>query len=112
MGRLALLDLVYGGLSGGSADALLPHPSEILLLGPLSPVWLVALVVVLVAPGVSSGSKVWLALCGPAVVALVLVGTFWLDPMSLSTPVLLAGLVGVLAVAVRTARRVWRETRA
>jgi hypothetical protein len=110
VGRLALLTVLNSD-PGSGAEALMPHPGEILLMGPLSPVWLVAIVLVLVAPQVSARSKLRLALCGPAVVVLALVGTFWLDPMALSTTVLLAGLLAVVVVAVRTTRAVWRETR-
>jgi hypothetical protein len=108
--RLAILALLYGGWSNDSVEALLPHPSEILLLAPLSPMWLVPLVLVLMAPEVSARSKVWLALSGPAAFVLGLIATFWLDPMAVSTSVVVIGLLGVLGLALATLRRVWSET--
>jgi len=110
--RLAILGLLLGGSRDDGVEALLPHPSEILLLGPLSPVWLVPVALVLVEPAVSVRPKAWLALSGPAVFVLGLVATFWLDPMAVSTAVVVVGLLGVLGLAVATARRVWRETSA
>jgi hypothetical protein len=110
--RLAILPLLYGAGENESVEALLPHPSEILFLVPLSPVWLVPLVLVLLAPELSTRPKIWLALSGPAVFVLGLVATFWLDPMAVSTTVVVVGVLGILALAVAIARRVWRETSA
>jgi len=110
--RVATLTLVYGGWGNDSVEALLPHPSEIVLLVPLSPLWLVPVVLVLVDPEVSARPKVWLTVSGPAVGVLALVATFWLDPMAVSTTVVMVGIAAVLGLVVAIARRVWRETRA
>jgi len=111
-GRLATLALLSGGSANDRVEALLPHPSEILLVVPLSPLWLVPVALVLAAPEVSTRPKVWLTVSGPAVGILALVATFWLDPMAVSTTLVVVGVVAVLGLAVATARQVWRETRA
>ncbi|HET7822605.1 MAG TPA: hypothetical protein VFL10_13865 [Ornithinibacter sp.] len=110
--RLAMLPLLYGGSGNEGVEALLPHPSEILLMVPLSPVWLVPLALVLLAPEVSGRPKIWLALSGPAVFVVGLVAGVWFDPLAVTTAVVVIGTLGVLGLAVAIARRVWRETSA
>ncbi|QKE82828.1 hypothetical protein [Arthrobacter sp. NEB 688] len=98
-------------LSQGQWGLVFPHPLEIAMLTQplLLPIWLVATTVAVVGAQPATRTKVELALLGPAMTVAVVAGALFLDPMVISTPLVLVLTGAVLVGAVVTARRTWRE---
>ncbi len=73
------------------------------------PVWVVALIGALLAPGLSGVTRGWLVALGPLSLGVVMLASFFLSPPVLSNAacvVLLLALLGALGV---TSVRAWRE---
>jgi HAAS domain-containing protein len=87
------------------------HPAEVAMLMVLaSPLWLVALVCTLVAPGLRRGTRVRLALAGPAAFLATIIGSASWAPHIVSGVVSVILLAGVAFLVITSARAAWRET--
>lgn len=93
-----------------------PYDSAFGMFGPtgvfmplVSPVWVVALVAVLLAPNLSTTTRAWLIGLGPLSFGVVLLATFWRSPPVVSIGVCVVLLLAVLAALVVVTRRAWRD---
>lgn len=104
---LALWSRVLG------AGGFVPMPSEVLILVPMaSPVWLLGLVCTLVAPGLTSRTRLRLALVGPVAFAATVTAALWWSPEGLSGTVCVVLLATVGVGEAVVARTAWRQARA
>jgi uncharacterized membrane protein len=83
-----------------------------LLMALVSPLWIVALVCTLVAPGLTPRTRLRLALVGPAVFVATVIGAGWWSPGPLSGVVSVGLLAAAGTGALRISRVAWREARA
>lgn len=87
------------------------HAAEVALLMVLaSPLWVVALVCTLVAPGLRRSTRVRLALAGPAAFLATIIGSASWTPHIVSGVVSIILLAGVAALLTSATRAAWRET--
>lgn len=89
------------------------HGAEVAILMVLvSPLWVVALVCTLVAPGLTPRTRARLALVGPVAFVVTVIAAAWWSPGLLSSVLSVAILVVTGAAAVRISRDAWREASA
>ncbi|MGL5818806.1 MAG: HAAS signaling domain-containing protein [Phycicoccus sp.] len=108
--RVALIGAETLGPGWPESIGLLGVAGAAVVLLPLaSPVWLAGIVATLVAGGLTGATRIALAALGPAAVVAVVLTSFWLSPVGVSTVGSLVLLLGVLAGSAVVARRAWRE---
>jgi hypothetical protein len=84
----------------------------VMLMVLVSPLWVVALVCTLVAPGLTPRTRVRLALVGPVAFVVTIIAAVWWSPELLRSVVSVAILAATGAGAMRIARDPWRQANA